>query len=172
MFCLFWGLMSQSTIFQSCRDGATASWVISQYFRGVKCLAQGHNTAAVGFEPPTSRSGVWHSTTELPRSPIWTCAYNMFLNITSFSTFWCQQRCINLFIRHVHAKLNNLENYHVFESFMNYCKSLTSNTNLHILIIIGFQHDLERNWWCRTTNVGMATTLISNTEFCKKHLHL
>ena len=43
--------MSQSTIFQSCRDGAIASWVINQYFRGVKCLAQGHNTAAVGFEP-------------------------------------------------------------------------------------------------------------------------
>ena len=38
--------------------------VINQYFRGVKCLAQGHNTAAVGFEPPTSRSGVRHSTTE------------------------------------------------------------------------------------------------------------
>ena len=50
--CLCWGLMSQSTIFQSCRDGATASWVINQYFRRVKCLAQGHNTAAVGFEPP------------------------------------------------------------------------------------------------------------------------
>ena len=43
---------------------------INQYFRGVKGLAQGHNTAAVGFEPPTSRSGVRHSTTELPRSPI------------------------------------------------------------------------------------------------------
>ena len=36
---LCWGLTSQSTIFQSCRDGATASWVINQYFRGVKCLA-------------------------------------------------------------------------------------------------------------------------------------
>ena len=36
--CLCWGLTSQSTIFQSCRDGATASWVINQYFRGVKCL--------------------------------------------------------------------------------------------------------------------------------------
>ena len=47
LFCLCWGLTSQSTIFQSCRDGATASWVINQYFRGVKCLAQGHNTAAV-----------------------------------------------------------------------------------------------------------------------------
>ena len=27
-------------------------------FQGVKCLAQGHNTAEVGFEPPTSCSGV------------------------------------------------------------------------------------------------------------------
>ena len=62
-------LKSQSTIFQSCRDGTIASWVINQYFRGVKCLAQGHNTAAVGLEPRTSRSGVRHSTTEPPRSP-------------------------------------------------------------------------------------------------------
>ena len=68
-FWLCWGLTSQSTIFQSYRDGAIASWVINQYFRGVKCLAQGHNTAAVGLEPRTSRSGVRHSTTELPRSP-------------------------------------------------------------------------------------------------------
>ena len=68
---LCWGLTSQSTIFQSCRDGAIASWVINQYFRGVKCLAQGHNTAAVGLEPRTSRSGVRHSTTEPPRSPQW-----------------------------------------------------------------------------------------------------
>ena len=61
-FCLCWGLTSQSTIFQSCRDRATASWVINQYFRGVKCLAQGHNTAAIGFEPPTSRSPtLYHS---------------------------------------------------------------------------------------------------------------
>ena len=66
---LCWGLTSQSTIFQSCRDGAIASWVINQYFRGVKCLAQGHNTAAVGLEPRTSRSGVRHSTTEPLRSP-------------------------------------------------------------------------------------------------------
>ena len=70
---LCWGLTSQSTIFQSCRDGAIASWVINQYFRGVKCLAQGHNTAAVGLEPRTSRSGVRHSTTEPPRSPPWNC---------------------------------------------------------------------------------------------------
>ena len=66
---LCWGLTSQSTIFQSCRDGAIASWVINQYFLGVKCLAQGHNTAEVGLEPRTSRSGVRHSTTEPPRSP-------------------------------------------------------------------------------------------------------
>ena len=68
---LCWGLTSQSTIFQSCRDGAIASWVINQYFRGVKCLAQGHNMAAVGLEPRTSRSGVRHSTTEPPRSPFY-----------------------------------------------------------------------------------------------------
>ena len=29
---LCWGLTSQSTIFQSCRDGAIASWVFNQYF--------------------------------------------------------------------------------------------------------------------------------------------
>ena len=68
-FWLCWGLTSQSTIFQSCRDGATAFWVINQYFWGVKWLALGH-IAAVGFEPPTSRSGVRHSTTEPPRSPV------------------------------------------------------------------------------------------------------
>ena len=39
-------------MFQSCRDGAIASWVINQYFRGVKCLAQGHNTAAVSNPGP------------------------------------------------------------------------------------------------------------------------
>ena len=88
--CLCWGLTSQSTIFQSCLDGATASWVINQYCRGVKCLAQGHNTAAVGFEPPTSRSGVRHSTTEPPRSPHFlmarlTCVYQKIL---SFWTDW------------------------------------------------------------------------------------
>ena len=66
---LCWGLTSQSTIFQLCWDGVIASWVINQYFRGVKCLAQGHNTAEVGLEPRTSRSGVRHSTTEPPRSP-------------------------------------------------------------------------------------------------------
>ena len=61
--------MSQSTIFQSCRDGATASQVPSQQFFshvgmeppfpcyyqnlwGVKGLAQGHNMTEVGFETP------------------------------------------------------------------------------------------------------------------------
>ena len=59
--------MSQSTNFQSSRVGATASCVnkrCHQYFRGVKCLAKGHNLEEVGFEPPTSRSEVRHSTTE------------------------------------------------------------------------------------------------------------
>ena len=80
---LCWGLTSQSTIFQSCQDGAIASWVINQYFRWVKCLAQGHNTAAVGLEPLTSRSGVRHSTTEPPCSPtrkgeVVVCNYDIF----------------------------------------------------------------------------------------------
>ena len=79
--CLCWGLTSQSTIFQSCWDGATASWVINQYFRGVKCLAQGHNTAEVGFEPPTSRSGVRHSTTEPPRSPLEISAFKTEISV-------------------------------------------------------------------------------------------
>ena len=45
--------MSQSTLFQSCRDGG---WLPGyyQYFSGSKCVAQGHNTAEVGIETPTS----------------------------------------------------------------------------------------------------------------------
>ena len=104
--CLCWGLTSQSTIFQSCRDGATASWVINQYIRGVKCLAQGHNTAAVGIEPPTSRSGVRHSTSEPPRSPCWVgwawgwwmgCKSSMQLcvfGLSSFPTFLSFLTCV------------------------------------------------------------------------------
>ena len=42
---------------------------ITSIFGGVKCLAQGHNTAEVGFEPPTSRYRVRGSTTEPPRLP-------------------------------------------------------------------------------------------------------
>ena len=44
-----------------------------QYFQGAKCLAQGHNTAEVGFETPTSRSGVCGYTTEPPFSPELPC---------------------------------------------------------------------------------------------------
>ena len=55
--CLFVCMLRQSTIFQSCQDGAIASWVLQELSR-VKCLAQGYNTMEVGFEPPTSRSGV------------------------------------------------------------------------------------------------------------------
>ena len=40
-----------------------------QYFRGVTCLAQGHNTAEVAIEPTTSRFGVRRSITEPPHSP-------------------------------------------------------------------------------------------------------
>ena len=87
---LCWGLTSQSTIFQSYRDGAIASWVINQYFRGVKCLAQGHNTAAVGLEPRTSRSGVRHSTTEPPRSPCWKVYYH---HAYTTGTYICSHVC-------------------------------------------------------------------------------
>ena len=85
---LCWGLTSQSTIFQSYRDGAIASWVINQYFRGVKCLAQGHNTAAVGLEPRTSRSGVRHSTTEPPRSPKWLAVTDCFEIIAYYWSYY------------------------------------------------------------------------------------
>ena len=89
------GLTSQSTIFQSCRDGATASWVINQYFRGVKCLAQGHNTAAVGFEPPTSRSGVRHATTDKPKSVcLHVVSWTIGWNVTKFASL-CKSNRIN-----------------------------------------------------------------------------
>ena len=54
VFCL----TSQSTIFQSCWDGATASWVFTSTLGSLKCLAQGDYMAVVGFEPCTSRSRV------------------------------------------------------------------------------------------------------------------
>ena len=51
---------------QSHRLGITSTFgEYYQYF-----LAQGYNTAEVGFEPMTSRSGVRYSTTEPPRSPL------------------------------------------------------------------------------------------------------
>ena len=98
--CLCWGLTSQSTIFQSCRDGATASWVIYQYFWGVKCLAQGHNTAAVGFEPLTSRSGVWHSTTEPPRSHADLCLCCSHIAKTGFHMTWLILIQLNILTYH------------------------------------------------------------------------
>ena len=94
---LCWGLTSQSTIFQSCRDGAIASLVINQYFRGVKCLAQGHNTAAVGLEPRTSRSGVRHSTTEPPGPPenVSKCSKPTVLSMISGTCFFADSVKIN-----------------------------------------------------------------------------
>ena len=57
-----------NNFFQSCWDGATASSY--QYFSGSKRVcAQENNTAEVGIEPPTSRSGVRGSTTSTSRSP-------------------------------------------------------------------------------------------------------
>ena len=54
--------MSQSTIFQVCRDGF--SWVEPVLSKD-KCLAQGHNTVApVMLEPAAIQSQVEHYTTE------------------------------------------------------------------------------------------------------------
>ena len=60
-------LTSRSTIFKSFWDGAIASWVFTSTLGTLKCLAQGHYTAVVGFEPWTSHFGVQSSTTEPPR---------------------------------------------------------------------------------------------------------
>ena len=47
--------MSQSTIFSHVGMEPPLPGYY-QYFRGVKSLAQGHNRAEVGFEPPTPLS--------------------------------------------------------------------------------------------------------------------
>ena len=47
---LVYGLMSWSTIFQSCWDGAIASCVFTGTLGSLKRLAQEHYTATVGFE--------------------------------------------------------------------------------------------------------------------------
>ena len=67
--CLCWGLTSQSTIFQSYRDGGTASWVINQYFRGgkVSCSRTQHGggrfrTPDLSLRSPT----LYHWATALP----------------------------------------------------------------------------------------------------------
>ena len=41
--------------FQLCWNGVTAFLVLPVFADGKMCLAQGHNTEEVGFEPPTSR---------------------------------------------------------------------------------------------------------------------
>ena len=100
---LCWGLTSQSTIFQSYRDGAIASWVINQYFRGVKCLAQGHNTAAVGLEPRTSRSGVRHSTTEPPRSPCRSNGISGKVYAHVSNCFMCKRSNLHIYMTKKHS---------------------------------------------------------------------
>ena len=67
-------LASQSTIFSHFVTEPPLPGYY-QYFWGSKCVfAQGHNTAEVGIEPLTSRSGVSDSTTRQPRSPYGNCA--------------------------------------------------------------------------------------------------
>ena len=51
-------------MFQSCRDGATASWVLPVLLGRYMYLNQGYNTATrVRIEPPTFRSDIRRSTT-------------------------------------------------------------------------------------------------------------
>ena len=131
---LCWGLTSPSTIFQSCRDGVIASWVINQYFRGVKCLAQGHNTAEVGLEPRTSRSGVRHSTTEPPRSPsqclkilFWSfylrkniCNFSFFAQYIIQFNFYIWQRCKRL--KHLGSVFVLLKTVLIVRSYVMLCE--------------------------------------------------
>ena len=131
---LCWGLTSQSTIFQSCRDGAIASWVINQYFRGVKCLAQGHNTAEVGLEPRTSRSGVRHSTTEPPRSPCQMWKSPKFIH--GVSSKGMERRILNsVSSRCAHGKSSLVWKPEVHPNFFNN-KKIFKNETLQILNFI------------------------------------
>ena len=145
--CLYWSLTSQSTIFQSCRDGATASWVINQYFRGVKCLAQGHNTAAVGFEPPTSRSGVRHSTTEPPRSPV-------MWSIRHLGVEQCQRQPIMFFVYWRLLTQLLLKDNQIFVTIITakptkwYVPWGKTQISLHICAVYQHHH------WCSMANQG------------------
>ena len=56
VFGLVLCLTSWSTIFQLFWDGATASWVFTSTLGTLKCLAQGHYTAVMGFKHWTSPS--------------------------------------------------------------------------------------------------------------------
>ena len=60
--------MSQTIIFQSCRDGVKLPG-FNQYCRELMCLAPGHNRVPlVGIKHKTSPFGVPHSTTKPSRS--------------------------------------------------------------------------------------------------------
>ena len=79
-----------------------------QYFRGVKCLAQGHNMAEVGFEPPTSRSGVRYSTTEPPCSSVIQWIRHVINNIMTTHVLSLSERTstMHFSLKNVHFKVN------------------------------------------------------------------
>ena len=56
---LCWGLTSQSTIFQSCRDGAIASWVINQYLLGLMWVSDHMLVTNSGRASVTVRVCTW-----------------------------------------------------------------------------------------------------------------
>ena len=99
--------MSWSTTFQSFWDGATASWVFTSTLGTLKCLAQGHYMAVVGFKPWTSPSRVQSSTTEPPQPAVLTvsvpvhclsCHLGLFLaifsnHISAFVGPCCSKHC-------------------------------------------------------------------------------
>ena len=56
-FVLVWfGLVINILVnnFQSCWDRVTASWVFTSTLESLNCIAQGHYTAVMGFEPWTA----------------------------------------------------------------------------------------------------------------------
>ena len=63
-----------------------------------------------------------------------TCVCNAFLNMTSLMliiTFWRQQRCVNIFLRYVHAKNNNPSNLFEGIYFTFYWKQAIGQNNEH-----------------------------------------
>ena len=94
----------------------------------VKCLAQGHYTAVVRFEPWTSRSGVRHSTTE-PQHPLYVRGIGLGLDsLVSMAIIsergWAKVRPIfALSYQYDYHSLNTNEPHHEKTSFLHICEN-------------------------------------------------
>ena len=89
---------SQSTIFQSCRDCATASWVLP-VLSGSKVSCSSTQHGGGRLRTPIFRSGVRRSTTEPPRSPSQYYDYHKiskvyFLNRRAIG--WSAEECASI----------------------------------------------------------------------------